>query len=208
MFKDRKEAGELLAKKLKKYKNKKNVVVVGLTRGGVLVSYVIAQLLNLPHDILVVKKIGSPYNPELAIGAVGPKSTVYWDIDLCKELSITTRIKNQESRIMNQERKERERILRGKRKPLDINEKIAILVDDGVATGATAIAASLYLKKQKVKSILFAIPIISKDTLEKVRTYFDRIIALQVVNDFQAVGQFYQNFPQVSDNEVIVLLSL
>lgn len=201
MFRNREEAGILLAEKLKKYKGKKNVVVVGLARGGVVVSYKIAKELGLSHDIMVVKKIGAPHNPELAIGAVGPQKTVYWDEELCSRLGISKEIKNSELRIKNKERKEKEKALRGG-KSIDIHEKEIILVDDGVATGATAIAASLFLRKQKVKSIILAVPVISQGTYPTIAKYFDKIVVLQVEKDFQAVGQFYQEFPQVEDEEV------
>ena len=207
MFKNREEAGELLAKKLEQYKNKKNAIVMGLTRGGVVVSHQAARELNLPHDILVVKKIGAPNNPELAIGALAPKKTVYWDKELCRDMGILQRIMNQELRIREKERREREKSLRGKKKPLDIEGKKVILVNDGVATGATAIAASLYLQKQHTENIILAVPVISKDTLPDLKTYFDRIITLKVVKDFQAVGQFYQDFPQVEDEEVVKILA-
>lgn len=206
MFKDRHEVGILLAEKLKRYKGKRNVVVIGLARGGVVVSHQVAKELNLPHDILVVKKIGSPYNPELAIGAVGPNKTVYWDEELCSRLGISKEMRNSELRIRNKERKEKEKVLRGV-KPIDIQEKEIILVDDGVATGATAIVAGMYLKKQKASLVVLAIPIISKDTLQDLEMYFDRIITLKVVKEFQAVGQFYEDFPQIEDEEVVSFLS-
>lgn len=205
MFKNREEAGELLAAKLNRYKNKRNVVVIGLTRGGVVVSYQVAKELKLPHDILVVKKIGAPMNPELAIGAVAPQKTVYWDEELCLRMGISRKIMNQELRIKNKERNEKEKALK-RGKPIDIHRKEIILVDDGVATGATAIAASLFLRKQKVKSIILAVPVISQGTYRTIAKYFDKIVVLQVEKDFQAVGQFYEEFPQVSDNEVIAIL--
>lgn len=207
MFKNREEAGNLLAKHLHTFSKRKGVLVLGIARGGMVVAKKTSSLLNLLLDVIVIKKIGSPTNPELAIGAVGPRNTVYWDKELCEKLGISTRIKNHESGIMNQERIEREKILRRGKRRLDIKNKTAILVDDGVATGATVLCAQKFLKKESAKKIILATPVISKETYRHIARYFDKVITLAVEDDFYAVGQFYREFPQVSDKEVISLLS-
>jgi putative phosphoribosyl transferase len=203
IFEDRKEAGLLLSSKISF--QDRNSVVFAIPRGGVVVGCEIAESLNLPLDIVVVKKIGASNNPELAIGAVGPEKTLYLDESLIGKLGI---IRDQISKIKDQkfrERLERERRLRGK-KSYEIKNKTIILVDDGAATGATAIAASKFLKKKKAKKIILAVPVIANDTLISIKKYFDEIIYLDNPEEFSAVGQFYKNFPQIQDNEVIELL--
>lgn len=206
MFQSREEAGTLLAEKLKKFEKRLNTLVIGITRGGVVVAKIVAHRLKLPLDVLVVRKIGAPTNPELAIGAVGPRGVVYWDDRLCHQLGINKRIMKHELRIKERERKEREKSLRGGKRALSLKRKTTILVDDGVATGATVLVAKRSLKKSGAKAVVLAVPVIAKDTLGSIKKYFDSIVALSVEEHFYAVGQFYEEFPQVSDNEVVELV--
>lgn len=208
MFENRQQAGKLLAEKLKRYKKKDNVLVLGIPRGGVVVAKVVGDILELPMDIVVVKKIGAPSNPELAIGAVGPGNVVYWDKDLIGRLGIEKKIQNSEFRIQKKERKNKEKVLRGDKEFFEVRGKTVILVDDGVATGATVIAAQKALQKMGVAKVVLAVPVISKETLNDIKRYFDKVIALSVEEEFYAVGQFYRDFPQIRDEEVIGLLSL
>lgn len=205
MFKDREEAGLLLAEKIKKSKEK-NMIVIALTRGGVVVGKAISEALKLPFDILVVKKIGTPLNPELAIGAVAPKNTVYWNEDLIKRLGFTKEEKEKLKIMKEKERKAQEKILKWNM-PVDIKSKVVILVDDGIATGATTLAANKYLKKEGASKLFLAIPVISIDTLRDIRRYFDMIIKLKSERDFMAVGEFYEYFPQVTNEEVVQLIN-
>lgn len=208
VFDSREQAGEFLAEKLKRYKKKDNVLVLAIPRGGVAVGKVIAQKLNLPLDIIVVKKIGAPENPELAIGALGPGNVVYWDKELCQRLGIS-RVERSKLKVeSSKERKEKEKVLRGNKEPLDTKGKAVILVDDGVATGATIIAAQKALQKMGVARAILAVPVISKETFSDIKRYFDKVIALSIEEEFYAVGQFYKEFPQVTDQEVVSLLSL
>lgn len=202
MFKDRYEAGKLLSKKLSKFKNKKDVVVFGITRGGVVVANEIAKLLNLHLEIIVIKKIGAPLNPELAVGAVGPSKTIYWEKKLIKQLLITHDYKVEASEIKNQEREELEDYLDFKRKSLNVVSKKIILVDDGIATGTTALCALSYFRKKKAGKVILATPIIAKDTKNFIEEKYDSIVALKIVNELKAVGQFYMNFDQVENEEV------
>jgi len=205
MFEDRRRVGYLLAQKLEKFA-KKNVLVLGMARGGVVVAKVISTFLDKPMDVIVVKKIGAPHNPELAIGAVAGKGTVFWNNDLVNNLQITPELGKSLSQDKEKERKEQEKVLRGD-KPLEIFRKTVILVDDGVATGASVIAASLYLKKEKAKEIILAAPVIAKDILRDINKYFDTVISLKIVKEFESVGQFYTHFPQVENDEVRKLLT-
>lgn len=206
MFKDREEAALVLSRKILKVIKEKNVVVLGLTRGGAVVAKIISGFLEVPFDILVVKKIGAPHNPELAIGAVAPWSTVYWNKDLIKSFKLSNEDKQHLKEEKEKERSVQELVLRQKSKPLDFTGKTVILVDDGVATGATVIAASKYLKKGNAKKIILAVPVISKDSLLDIKNYFDMVISLLTKRNFVAVAQFYDYFPQVTNEEVQKLL--
>lgn len=221
MFKDRRQAGKLLARKLKKFKNhlpagrqEKDAVVIGITRGGVVVGREISKALKLPFDIIVVKKIGSPQNPELAIGAVGPSKVVFWDEGLIRRLNIGEEYKNHLKEIKNFERAELENFLRKGRfgrltanKPLDVKNKKVILVDDGVATGATVLCAAKFFRKEKSKEVILAVPVIARDTFLSIKKYFDAVIALQIEGELYAIGQFYKEFPQVDNKEVMDLIN-
>ncbi len=206
MFRNREEAGELLAQKLVSVIKNEDVIVLGIPRGGVVVAKEIAKRFDLPLDIVVVKKIGAPTNPELAIGAVGPKATVFWDEILCRHLTISVETKKTLQIEKDKERKAREKLLRGTKPMLQLKGKTVIVVDDGVATGATVMTAQRYLKKEKAKEIILAIPVVSSDTFIILKEYFDNIVVLRVEDYFSAVGQFYQEFPQVEDDEVIKIL--
>ncbi len=223
IFKDRSQAGLLLAKKLKSIKDKKTLVLA-IPRGGVVIAKAIAENLQVPLDLIVIKKIGAPSTPELAIGAVGPPSlpsrlgrseadgeagpmkTTYWDEELCQKLGISNRIKNRELRIKEKEREAKEKILLKGKRHKSLKNKTIILADDGVATGATVLAAQKYLKTQKINKLILATPVISKETLSNIKKYFDTIVVLSIEENFMAVGQFYLDFPQVSDEEVIDII--
>ncbi len=158
----------MLAKKLKKFV-KPNTVVLAIPRGGVVVGNVISNVLNLSFDVIVVRKIGAPHNPELAIGAVGPEKTVYWDRKLCENLGVGKSEMAKLKTIKSLEVLERENIFRGNEKPFDVAGKIVILVDDGVATGATVIVAQKYLKRIGAKEVILAVPVISTDVLRGIK---------------------------------------
>ncbi|MBI2036183.1 phosphoribosyltransferase [Candidatus Microgenomates bacterium] len=206
MFDNREQAGELLSKKLENYKKRGEVVVLGIPRGGVVVASKVAELLKLSLDIVIVKKIGAPHNPELAIGAVAGAKIIYWDNRLCRQLGVQP---NEKLKIKNEklrELAERERLLRGKKNYNNLKNKTVILVDDGVATGATAIAAGKFIKKMAAQKIILAVPVIAKDTLLYIKRYFDEVVFLESPEGFHAVGQFYQEFNQITDDEVRKLL--
>lgn len=206
MFEDREDAAIKLTIKLKKI-IQKDFVIAALTRGGVVLGKVIADHFKLSLEALVVKKLGAPDNPELAIGAVGPKDITYFDEDLIESLGV---MEDYKKFVVSEKSKEvvsSEKKLKGNRKPLDFSNKKIILVDDGVATGATVVCAYNFLKNEKAKTIILATPVISKDTLDSIKKYFDRVVSLHIASEFYAVGEFYRNFPQVEDNEVIEILN-
>lgn len=205
IFKDRQAAGQLLARRLK---GTKADLVLGIPRGGVVVAYEVAKKLKLSLDIIVTRKIGAPNQQELALGAIDPDGEAVWDEELLHEL----RVKSEELRdeIKNQwkELKRRENEYRnGKvltKQPTAVGKSV-ILVDDGMATGATVLATSRYLKRHGAKVIL-AVPVASKDSLDKVKSLVDEIVVLATPEAFRTVGEFYQHFEPVTDEEVIALL--
>lgn len=219
MFKNREEAGRILAEKLKEdmsgqagepkalKKLMDEVVVLGIPRGGVVVAKEVAKILNCPLDVIVVKKIGAPGNPELAIGAVGEtEGSVYLNKELIKDLRIGKDYIEEIKKFRNLEIKRREKLFRQGRPPLNLKNKIVIIVDDGAATGATIIAACREVWNNQPKKVVIALPVLSKDTLKKLEDEADEVIFLETPWPFFAVGQFYQEFRQVSDEEVINLL--
>ena len=212
MFKNRQEAGEKLALKLKKIINDKDFVVVALLRGGIVLGKIISDYFKIPLLPLSVKKIGAPLNPELAIGAVTFDKTHYFDNDLIRHLMvdedyIKSSLENKSKEAQTLQNKFPTSLkLRGASKNL-VKDKRVIIVDDGIATGATAICAAIYAKKEKTKEIILATPVISKDTLKNIKIYFDRVISLRIVDNLTSVSQFYESFPQIEDSEVIKILS-
>lgn len=203
IFKNREEAGHLLAAKLQKEKISTDFIV-GIPRGGVVIARIIADELHLPLTVVVVKKIGAPDNPELAIGAVGAENVVFWDEKLVTTLGVTSEQRQNLLAKKEKERKDREEFL-NIQFPY-IEQKTVVVVDDGVATGATSIVAGLYLKEKKANSVILATPVVAKDTLRVLQKYFDKIVYLASPKNFSAVGQFYKEFPQVDDKEVLNLL--
>lgn len=200
IFKDRKSAGKLLASRLK---NIKADLVLGIPRGGVVVAAEIAKELKLPLDTLVVRKIGAPMQEELALGAVDPDGEIIGDVG---EIGEVKKIIQREI----EEIKRREEVYRDGKKALEVSGKVVILVDDGIATGATTLSAIGYLKRHEARKIIIAVPVASREALDKIISELGElgeIIILEIPENFAAVGQFYQDFPQVSDEEVIQLLS-
>lgn len=204
IFRDRVEAGRKLANRLEQYRNQ-IAVVYGLPRGGVVVAVEIAKTLNAPLDLVIVRKIGHPYNPEYAIGAVAEDGHM-----VCNETergSIDQAWFNQEKDKQQKEAKRRREVYLGDRKSISAKDKIAILVDDGVATGLSLFCAINELKHQKPKKIVVAIPVSPPDTAEKIRQQVDELVSLEIPSYFLgAVGAYYQNFDQVEDKEVIGII--
>lgn len=210
LFKDRESAGKLLAKRLRHLSFDRGTIVLGIPRGGVVVASEIAKELKLPLDIIVTRKIGHPNQPELALGAVDSDGEVIWDEGLKQELRIMNYELREEVENQRQEITRREKVYRQDRKALDITGKIVILVDDGIATGATILAAIRFLKRHQAKKIILAVPVASQEAVERIVRElgeFGEVVVLETPQYFQAVGQFYQNFLPVSDEEVIKYLN-
>jgi len=204
IFSDRFEAGELLALRLREYANDPDTIVIALPRGGVPVGYVIAKQLRLPLDIFFVKKIPSPYNPEAAIGAVSESGQEYINERAAMMLNVSRPyIEEQKEKIL--QKIAQKRALYNKPR-LDVKGKRVILVDDGVATGASMYLAAKALRDEGAKEVIIAVPVAPPDSLALLKEVADRVVVVDVPADFMAVGQFYRDFHQLSDDEVKELL--
>jgi len=203
VFQNRVEAGKQLATKLQNYKGIESLLVLAIPRGGVVVGRELAKALGCPLDVIITKKISAPGNPELAIGALEMMGEPVINEELAAKVGADeSYIKYQIANIKNEIRK-RERIFRGDKPPLNLKDKIVILTDDGVATGATMAAAVEIVRQQEPKKIIVAVPVIARDSLEKITALADEVIYLQAPELFFAVGQFYREFEQISDEEVL-----
>lgn len=204
MFTNRTEAGNLLAKQLMNYSNNKDVLIVAIPRGGVPVGAAIAEKLNVPLEIVLSKKIGHPTNKEYAIGAVTLKNSII--TDNIKGVS-KTYIEKETQRVRDLLQK-RYQWYYGDSKPQPFNNKIIIVVDDGVATGNTLISSIQLIERENPSEIIVALPVAPKNAFRRIKeiTTVTNIICLLTPVNFNAVGQFYSNFNQVSDAEVLKTL--
>lgn len=206
VFQNRIEAGKLLAGKLQEFKGKKGLIILGIPRGGVVVGRELIKALNCPLDVMVTKKIGAPGHEELAIGAMGAIGKPVINESLAQRVGADEKYIEKEIARIKKEVKRREGEFRKGRPKLDLENKIVILTDDGVATGATMLAAIEVVRQQNPKKIVVAIPVIARDSLRKIEKLADEVIYLDAPKLFFAVGQFYKEFEQVSDEEVKELL--
>jgi len=207
MFYDRRDAGRQLAARLTFLKGDPNIVVLGIPRGGVVVAAQVAGALGAPLDIFIAHKIGAPFNPELAIGALTSTGELLLDDLLIDELRLSPK---EIAREVESQRAEIERRLAAFRKgrpPLDLAGKTSVLVDDGVATGSTVLAALCALRKQAPARLILAIPVGPADTVRRLARECDQAIVLDTPEPFWAVGRFYRQFDQTSDGEVVELLA-
>jgi len=199
IFKDRHEAGQQLARELSKYKNKKDVIVLGIPRGGVEVAFNIAKTLKIPLSIVVTKKIGHPFESEFAIGAVSPGG--HYSINKQYQAEAGEGYIKNTIKELTKEINRRYKEYTNEKLP-KLKNKIVILVDDGLATGFTMLSAVEYVQSQNPKKIIVAIPVAAQDSFEKVKAAANEVVCLQVPVFFAAVGGFYQNFMQLEDEEV------
>ena len=206
MFSDRTDAGTKLANELR-LGTYTVQLVIGLARGGAVIARAISDALGIPTDILVVKKIGSPVNTELAIGALAPDGVSYLNDRLARQTGADTAyITSQISRLTG-EIKQKTRFYRSGMPPVDIHGKTVILTDDGIATGATMIAAIRWAQYKRAKTILVAVPVAPPDVVTALRALVRTVVVLETKTDFGAVGEFYTRFPQLTDADVVKLLT-
>jgi len=207
-FLDRTEAGRALAGVLTRYRASPKAVVLALPRGGVPVGYEVASALDLPLDVLVVRKLGMPSQPELAMGAVASGGAVVLNDDVLRYLPRGSDAVEQVKARELQELARREESYRGDRPALQMSGRTAILVDDGLATGATMEAAVRALRNLDVERIVVAVPVASIEARERIAAVADEVVCLQTPPFFSAVGQWYERFDQTEDEEVRELLAL
>lgn len=205
-YRNRTEAGGLLAGALAGYQGNDDVVVLGLTRGGVPVAAEVARALHAALDVIVVRKLGVPYQPELAMGAIAGDGTQVLDLGLIRTLGLTDKAVEAAALGQRIELERRERLYRGARPALDLRGRTAILVDDGLATGSTMLAAIAFAKKRQAKRVVVAVPVAPPQAVEKLRRQVDECICLATPEPFFAVGEWYSDFLPTSDEEVTRLL--
>jgi putative phosphoribosyl transferase len=207
VFRDRSEAGRVLAEQLAAYADRPDAIVLALPRGGVPVGYEVAEALHAPLDVFLVRKLGAPGHEELAMGAVATGGVRVLNEQVVRALHIPDQVIDAVARWELEELARRERLYRGDRPPPDVRRRTVILVDDGLATGATMLAAVRALRQQQPARIVVAVPIASRDTCELLRDEVDDVICAATPDPFYAVGLWYENFEQLTDEEVRELLA-
>ncbi|MBS0656456.1 MAG: phosphoribosyltransferase [Verrucomicrobia bacterium] len=206
MFEDRRDAGQKLAPLVAKYKNQKDAVVIGLPRGGVVTAAEVAQFLELPLDVICPRKVGAPHNPELALGAVTETGKGFFNEELISRLRVSQSYLEEEIAKEKKRAEMRLSLFRKGRPPLRFTGKTVLLVDDGLATGATMKAAILAVKSQKAAKIVCVVPVSPPDTAAEISMMVDEFVCIDTPWLFQAVGQFYREFGQTEDEEVVAIL--
>ncbi|MEJ8756340.1 phosphoribosyltransferase family protein [Pontibacter sp. H259] len=200
IIRNRHEAGELLADQLVKYKDREGVVLA-IPRGGVPVAVPIAERLKMPLEVALIKKIGHPANPEYAIGAASLQS-----ISIDSTISVPQDYITAETERVRQNLREKYKRFMGDRKPVSLQNKVVIIVDDGIATGKTLLATIDMVKQQAPAAKVVAVPVAPVSAIHKIKELVEEVVCLLTPHDFQAVGQFYEEFGQTSDEEVVTLL--
>ncbi len=205
IFADRAEAGERLAEALAELAGR-DVVVLAIPRGGVIVGEAVARALGAPLDVVIPRKIGAPGNPELGIGAVAPGVRVLDDRTI-SSLRVSPDYVDREIAVQEREIERRQLAYRAGRPPLDVGGRVAVVVDDGIATGVTAVAALRWARSRGAATVVLAVPVAPVPSLIRLRDEADRIVVLATPEPFLAVGEWYRRFAQTSDDEVIASLA-
>jgi putative phosphoribosyl transferase len=206
IYQDRRHAGKVLASELANYAHRDDLVVLGLPRGGIPVAFEVATALRAPLDVFVVRKLGVPGYPELAMGAIASGGIMVLNREVIEALKIPERIIDLVVKTETRELERRERAYRGDRLPIDVTDRTVILVDDGLATGASMHAAVTALRQRRPKRVVVGVPIAAPSTCEEIGREVDDIVCAATPEPFQAVGLWYRNFSQTSDEEVRKLL--
>ena len=208
MFRNREEAGELLAQELVAFRNDPDGILLALPRGGVTVGYQLSLALHLPLDVLITRKIGAPGNPEYALGAVSETGAVYWNKEALSGLSLSDRDLASAVQAQQKEVSRRVALYRQGRPFPHLKDRTVIIVDDGLATGATFFASVATVRQAHPRRIIGAVPVGPRSTIEEARRLVDQLVVLRVPEPFYAVGNFYRDFEQVEDREVLQYLNL
>jgi predicted phosphoribosyltransferase len=205
-FQNRSDAGRQLAEKLDRYANRDDVVVLALPRGGLPVAYEVASRLRAPLDVFLVRKLGVPAHPELAMGAIAQGGVQVLSDDLIADLGVPAAVVERVAARERLELERRDRLYRGGRAPVDVRGRIVILVDDGLATGSTMQAATTALRALQPARIVAAAPVGAADTCRRIAQFADEVVCVTTPEPFNAVGLWYANFAQPTDDEVRELL--
>jgi putative phosphoribosyl transferase len=206
VFQDREEAGRKLAQQLHAYANRKDVIVLGIPRGGVPVAFEVAKALHAPLDIFLSRKLGVPQQEELAFGAIATGGTRVLDREIVEAVGISEEQIDQITAKVKKELERRENLYRGAQPPLKVEGLTVLLVDDGIATGSSMRAAINALRQMKPAQLVVAVPVAPLSTCNRLRCEVDKLICVHAPRNFYAIGQFYENFSQVADEEVTELL--
>ncbi|HTO89115.1 MAG TPA: phosphoribosyltransferase family protein [Thermoanaerobaculia bacterium] len=208
IFRDRRQAGQLLAKSLRRYARRPDVIVLALPRGGVPVGYEVARALDVPLDVFLVRKLGVPGQPELAMGAIASGGVRVLDAELARRCGVTrAEIDEVQAREL-EELLRRERAYRGRRPAPEVAGRTVILVDDGVATGSSLKAAIAALRRRVPAAIVAAVPVAPASTVQELSSLADEVVCVDTPVPFYAVGNFYDDFSPTEDEEVRELLAL
>jgi predicted phosphoribosyltransferase len=207
IFVNRSEAGKTLASRLGNYADRSDVLVLGIPRGGVPVAFEVANALRVPLDVLVLRKLGVPGHEEFAFGAIAPGGTRVLDDDVIRKLGLSASVIEGVTAREREELSRREKIYRHDLPPLQPAGKLVILIDDGVATGASMIAGIRGMRQLNPAQIVVAVPVAPPETCERLSAEVDEVVCIATPENFRAVGQFYDNFSEVSDAEVTSLLA-
>ncbi|MDP3089601.1 MAG: phosphoribosyltransferase [Nitrospira sp.] len=206
LFKDRHDAGQRLVQKLLRYKGAKDAIVIALPRGGVAVGYDISLALRLPLDVFITRKLGAPSNPELAMGALAETGYRHMNEDVIREYHVSSAQLEEETQRQKSEISRRLNRYRGGRTLPSLKGRTVILVDDGIATGATFFASLGALLKAEAAKIVAAVPVAPPRIVAELKTLVDEVVVLHTSDWFFGIGQFYEEFPQVEDDEVMACL--
>lgn len=204
MFKDRSDAARQLAQQLKRYTGQ-NPLVLAIPRGAAPMGKIIATALQGQLDVVLVHKLCSPLMPEVAIGAIDESGRAWLAPHAAAMGATAAYVKAEEEKQLQVLQSRRQRYT-AVHPPINVRDRVVIVVDDGLATGATMMAALTTLRRHHPARLVCAVPVASKDTLEKIRPLADEVVCLSAPPDFEAVGQYYQHFPQVQDDEVVAIL--
>jgi putative phosphoribosyl transferase len=207
-YKNRSDAGKRLAAKLHVYANRPDVVILGLPRGGIPVAFEVARKLQLPLDVFVVRKLGVPGHEELAMGAIASGGVRVLNENIVQSLNISDEVIESVARKQGEELKRREQLYRGNRPDVDVRDLTVILIDDGLATGATMRAAVQALRRQNPVSIIVAVPAAAPEACEELGEEADDIVCAITPDPFFSVGSWYEDFSQTTDEEVRQFLDL
>jgi putative phosphoribosyl transferase len=206
VFRDRKDAGQQLAARLEHYAGAQDAIVLALPRGGVPVAYEVARALHLPMDVFVVRKLGVPWQPELAMGAIASGGVRVLNHEVVRHLALEPALIERIAAEELAELERREREYRGRLATPELRDRTVILIDDGLATGSTMRAAAAAVRAKGAHRVIVAVPVAARSTCDQLRNEVDEIVCPVSPEDFHAVGQWYEDFSQTTDDQVRELL--